>query len=93
MKLEVGEMGREIDCGTLTRMIGGDQRKEANDNVAADKTELIAQVLRASSAAAEKGLWPLADLFREWARELYFASRRSVFGEAGIRHGDDGRQS
>lgn len=78
-------MGREIDCGTLIRMISGDVKKEANDNDIVDRTELIDQVLCASSAAAEKGLWPLAELFREWAHELHFGPRQSAFGGAGPR--------
>ncbi len=47
-------MGRQIGSGSLIRLISGDLRKEANDNDAADLTGLIDQVLRGSSAAAEK---------------------------------------
>jgi len=51
--------------------------EEANDNRPVDRSGLINQALRASSAAAEKGLWPLAALFQEWARQLNSGSRRA----------------
>lgn len=78
MGLGVGKMGWQIDSGTLIELIGEDLRKEANDNTAADTTGLVDQVLRASSAASEKGLWSLAELFREWAYELHCGPQRTL---------------
>jgi hypothetical protein len=75
-------MGREIDNGGVVGRIGGDPGKEANDNRSVDTTGMIDQALRASSAAAEKGLWTLAELFREWAHEMHFGPGQTVFQEA-----------
>lgn len=72
-------MGWQIDSGTLVELIGKGLRKGANDNDTADGTGVVDQVLRASSAAAEKGLWSLAELFREWAYELNFGPQPTSY--------------
>lgn len=64
-------MGREREWVTFITVTAGDHRSEANDNCPDEKMRLIEQVLRGSSAADDKGLWWLADMFDEWACELY----------------------
>ena len=71
--------------------------EESNDNRPIDQSGLISQALRASSAAAEKGLWPLAALFQEWARHLNSGSRRENLADMHPVHrmmtGDDGHST
>lgn len=81
--LDADEMSWQVDSGTLIELISEDLRKEANDNLAADRTKLVDQVLRASSAASEKGLWSLAELFREWAYELHCGPQSSLYPAGG----------